>query len=181
MAEMEMRVAHDMSRRSTPVLFVDLDGTIRKGFDELGRFVNVAADVELFPGVAAKLKAYADHGWRIVGVTNQGGIALGHLTLADARAAVVETQRQAGGVFDRIFMCQHHPQAHDPERSNCFCRKPKMGMLVMAQTDMSAQHFERYPPHRMLMVGDRSEDEQCARSAGVAFKWAKDWREEPFL
>lgn len=27
-----------------------------------------------------------------------------------------------------------------------------------------------------LMVGDRPEDEQCAKGAGLDFQWAKDWR-----
>jgi hypothetical protein len=30
--------------KPTPVLYLDLDGTVRKGYDELGKFVNSAAD-----------------------------------------------------------------------------------------------------------------------------------------
>lgn len=33
------------------VLYIDLDGTVRKGFGELGKFVNFASDVEIFPKV----------------------------------------------------------------------------------------------------------------------------------
>jgi D-glycero-D-manno-heptose 1,7-bisphosphate phosphatase len=78
-------------------------------------------------------------------------------------------------------MCQHHPAATDPEYANCFCRKPKMGMLVMGQMWLNEQYpDEIYPPHLMLMVGDRPEDEQCAKSAGVTFMNAADWRAMPF-
>jgi D-glycero-D-manno-heptose 1,7-bisphosphate phosphatase len=169
----------DMKR--VPILFLDLDGTVRKGYDELGRFVNIPEDVEVFPHMAERLLAWRQKGYRIVGVTNQGGIATGQCTYENAAAAVYRTQVLCHQTFDRIFMCQHHPAAHDPEMANCFCRKPKMGMLVMAQEELSREHpDEIYPPHLMLMVGDRPEDEQCAINAGVAFKWAADWRAEPF-
>jgi D-glycero-D-manno-heptose 1,7-bisphosphate phosphatase len=168
-------------KQRVPILFLDLDGTVRKGFDELGRFVNKASDVELFPLMAERIASYRKNGWRVVGVTNQGGIATGNCSFDDVREAIVETQKQAKNGFDRIFMCQHHPEAHDPEMANCFCRKPKMGMLVMAQEDLSRMFpCEIYPPHLMLMVGDRPEDQKCAESAGISFKWAADWRNEPF-
>jgi D-glycero-D-manno-heptose 1,7-bisphosphate phosphatase len=42
--------------KPTPVLYLDLDGTVRKGYDELGRFVNTKEDVEVFPEVPAILE-----------------------------------------------------------------------------------------------------------------------------
>ena len=171
-------VAH---KKRVPVLFCDLDGTVRKGFDELGRFVNKASDVELFPHMAERLHSYRQEGWRIVAVTNQGGIATGMCEYADAVAAVIETQMQSQQAFDKMLMCQHHPDAHDPEMANCFCRKPKMGMLVLAVEALSEMYpDELYPPHLMLMVGDRDEDRKCAENAGIRFKLARDWRQEPF-
>jgi phosphoglycolate phosphatase-like HAD superfamily hydrolase len=32
------------------------------------------------------------------------------------------------------------------------------------------------PLEDALMVGDRVEDEQCAKNAGINFIWANDWR-----
>lgn len=168
----------DMKR--VPILFLDLDGTVRKGYDEIGKFVNSADDVELFPRMAERLLSWKQRGHRIVGVTNQGGIATGQVTYENVAAAIARTQYLSGDAFDRIYMCQHYPTAHDPEMANCFCRKPKMGMLVMAQTDLSEQYGEIYPPHLMMMVGDRDEDRQCAESAGIKFQLASEWREETF-
>jgi D-glycero-D-manno-heptose 1,7-bisphosphate phosphatase len=74
--------------KAVPVLFVDLDGTVRHGFDELGRWVNTPEDVVIFDGVADRLWRYKDAGWRVVAVSNQGGIALGHVTLNDAFRAL---------------------------------------------------------------------------------------------
>jgi D-glycero-D-manno-heptose 1,7-bisphosphate phosphatase len=166
--------------KRVPILFLDLDGTVRKGFDELGRFVNNADDVELFPRMAERLLSYKQAGFRIVGVTNQGGIATGDCTFDGAVSAVRRTQELSGNAFDRIVMCQHHPAAKDPEMANCFCRKPKIGMLVMAQIWLNEIHpDEIYPPHLALMIGDRSEDAKCAESAGVTFMYAADWRAMP--
>lgn len=168
-------------KKRVPVLYLDLDGTVRKGFDELGRFVNKADDVELFPRMAERLLSWKQKGYRLVAVTNQGGIATGQVSEADVRSALMRTQELSGNAFDAVFMCQHHPDAHDPEWRNCFCRKPKIGMLVLAQQFLSERFpDEMYPPHLALMVGDRPEDAQCATNAGVFFEAAERWRGEPF-
>ena len=169
--------------KKVPVLLLDLDGTVRKGFDELepNRFVNCADDVELFPRMRERLMSYKQAGWRIVGVSNQGGIATKQVTYENVAKAMMRTQELCGGVFDKVIFCQHHPQASDPEYSLCFCRKPKIGMLVLAQSYLNETYTDEiYPPHLMLMVGDRDEDQKCAENAGIAFMLAKDWRAMPF-
>jgi D-glycero-D-manno-heptose 1,7-bisphosphate phosphatase len=167
--------------KATPVLYLDLDGTVRKGFDELGRFVNSAADVQLFPHMPERLLSYRQAGYRIVGVSNQGGIALGLVKYDDVATAIMETHAQAKSLFDKIIFCQHHPNAKDPEYAQCFCRKPRIGMLVLAQCYLNEEYpNECYPPHLALMVGDRDEDRLCAANGGVEFMWAKDWRALPF-
>ena len=167
--------------KATPVLYLDLDGTVRKGFDELGRFVNSAKDVELFKHMGERLYSYKQRGYRIVGVSNQGGIALGHVSFEDVASAMIETQEQAKGMFDKIIFCQHHPDAKNLEYDHCFCRKPRIGMLVLAQSYLNDNYPEEcYPPHLALMVGDREEDRQCAENGGVDFMWAKEWRAMPF-
>jgi D-glycero-D-manno-heptose 1,7-bisphosphate phosphatase len=178
MSDLARRLRGD--QKAVPILFLDLDGTVRKGFDEIGRFVNGPEDVQIFDEVPALLRRYKDRGWRIVGVTNQGGVALGHLTFDAMTEALAETARQCGaGTFDRVISCVHHPRAADPEMAVCWCRKPRIGMLVFAGLSLGHQHHDEfYPPHLMLMVGDRPEDEECARNAGIAFKWAAEWRRE---
>ncbi len=162
------------------VLYIDLDGTVRHGFDELGRFVNVAADVKVFPEVPAIMKRYRDAGWKIVGITNQGGIALGHLTIHDAHAAVMETQKQSGDAFDRIMLCQHHPEAKDPEYAVCCCRKPKYGNVIEGAHALKEIYPDGiFPLHLALFVGDRPEDQKCAEGVGIEFQWAADWRKDP--
>jgi len=160
-----------------PVLYVDIDDTIRKGYDTLGRFVNHPSDVEVFEGVADLLWKYKDLGWRIVGVSNQGGITLGHLDPDDCFAAMIETSVQTRQAFDKLMWCQHHPDADTPEMAVCWCRKPKAGMVIEAALALAEKHpGEIYPPHLGVFVGDRPEDQECATNAGLAFVDAVEWR-----
>ena len=162
--------------QATPVLYLDLDGTVRKGKETLGRFVNKATDVEVFAEVPAILREYKKKGWRIAAISNQGGVALGILSAEDCMAAMMETQRQCGGQFDKICFCTHHPDADDPEYAVCWCRKPRIGLILTAATAMSEAFNEYYPPHLALFVGDRPEDKECAANAGINFMDATEWR-----
>lgn len=158
------------------LLVVDLDGTVRKGLDELGRFVNGPEDVEVFPEAVDLLREWKARGGRIIAVSNQGGIALGHCTFENVAAAMLETHRQCGDLFDKIAWCQHHPDAKDPEYARCWCRKPAPGLVIESALDLAHKTGEIYPPHMGLFVGDRAEDAQCAAIIHFDFKWAKDWR-----
>lgn len=153
-------------------MFCDIDGTIRHGKDELGKFVNTAADVKVFDGVRELLWGYKTLGWRIIGVSNQGGIALGHMTMDDCFGAMGETQRQCAGAFDKIVFCAHSPY----DEPGCPCRKPKTLMLEDSRNWLFQQHGEVYPWHMCLFTGDRPEDEMTAANAGVPFLNAALWR-----
>jgi D-glycero-D-manno-heptose 1,7-bisphosphate phosphatase len=153
-----------------------LDGTVRKGFDELGRFVNGPEDVEVFPEARVLMQEWKERGGRIIGASNQGGIALGHCTMENVALAMLQTHVQADQLFDKITWCQHHPQAKDPEYARCWCRKPAPGLVIEAALDLAKATGEYYPLHMALFVGDRDEDEECARILNMDFKWAVDWR-----
>lgn len=174
--EQHMPKSEKTNEKMVPVLYCDIDGTIRWGKDELGRFVNTVEDVRVFDGVADLLWGYKKLGWRIIGVSNQGGIALGHMTTADCVKAMAETQVQTNFAFDKLVWCSHHPDAKDPEMAVCWCRKPKAGLVIEAALALAEKTRELYPPHLGLFVGDRFEDNECAKNAGLQFMNARDWR-----
>jgi D-glycero-D-manno-heptose 1,7-bisphosphate phosphatase len=163
--------------KPVPVLYLDLDGTVRQGKDDpLGRFVNGPEDVIVFPEAVTMMRRWKAGGGRIVGVSNQGGIALGIVTMKNVARAMAETNRQTHLLFDKIVWCSHHPAAENPEWARCWCRKPSPGLLIEAALDLAAKHSEFYPPFMGLMVGDRDEDRECARLAGLDFQDAAEWR-----
>lgn len=165
-----------------PVLWIDIDGTVRHGPSERGgRFVNEPEDVVIFAEVPRLLAAYRRAGWRVVGVSNQGGIALGHVTLEQALLTMrrtIELCKLDGNQhpFDKIAICRHHPEADDPEMAVCWCRKPRIGLLVESGLDLAKCFGEIYPPHMGLFVGDMEDDRRCAENAGLRFMTAADWR-----
>lgn len=160
-----------------PLLYLDIDGTVREGKDDpLGRFVNGPEDVRVFPEAVEMMRRWKAAGGRIIGVSNQGGIALGIVKERQVAAAMMETHRQADQLFDKIAYCKHHPDASNPEMARCWCRKPRAGLLIESALDLADVHGEYYPPYMGLVVGDRPEDQACAEAANLDFQWAADWR-----
>ena len=137
------------------VLYLDLDGTVRHGKDELGRFVNGPGDVTVFPEAVVLMRRWHERGGRIIAVSNQGGIALGITDAELVAEAMAETQRQTGHLFDLVRWCPHHPGAADPGMARCWCRKPAPGLLIQAAVELAERNGEVYPLHLALMVGDR--------------------------
>ena len=159
------------------VLYLDLDGTVRQGKDDaLDRFVNGPEDVVVFPEAVERMREWKAAGGRIVACSNQGGIALGIVSAEKVAAAMLETQRQTGNLFDKILWCRHHPGADDPEMARCWCRKPSPGLVIDAAYEISERFRGICPPYLGLFVGDRPEDEECARLAGLPFMPADVWR-----
>lgn len=159
----------------TKILFLDLDGTVRRTKSG-ATFINDPYDQELIPGVEDLIARH--QGWVIVGVTNQGGVAAGFKPLGDCIAEQSRTLELLPSI-ERIYFCPHSQECWlvtredvdklvDPKPRNY--RKPETGMIDIALL------YLRKPPTEMLMVGDRSEDEQCAKNAGIPFMWAEDWR-----
>jgi len=154
--------------KPVPLLLLDIDGTVRQGKDDaLGKFVNEPKDVVVFPEAVRQMRAWSG---RILGVSNQGGVALGHLTIDAALSAMSETQRQCGDLFDDIRICVHAPGA------GCWCRKPMPNLALHSIGVMELRHHEIYRRFTTMMVGDRPEDQQMAANMGVDFMWAAEWR-----
>lgn len=162
---------------AVPLLCLDLDGTVREGRDDaLGRFVNGPEDVRVFPEAVTMMRRWKVAGGRIIGCSNQGGIALGIVSTEMVKAAMQETFKQSSQLFDKIQWCAHHPDAQDLEMTTCWCRKPKPGLIIEQAIELTMLYNEYYPPYMALMVGDREEDRKCAELAGIAFQWAHEWR-----
>jgi len=166
----------------TPVLFIDVDGTIRKGKKELGHFVNTAAQVEVFPGVAQLLKVYKRFGWRIVAIDNQGGVSMGHMTEEQLTENLAETLKQCGG-SDIIDLMRYSPSFNhsgNDRIDNSWDRKPKPGLVYSALFELNNRHgnVERYSPHDCLVVGNAREDEHLASSLSIQYLEARIWRQQ---
>lgn len=145
-----------------PVVFLDRDGTINpdKGY------LNHPDLMELYPGVAAAIRALQQEGLAAVVVTNQAGVAKGFLseeTLALIHRRMEELLATKGVGLDGLYYCPHHPAAADARyRKKCDSRKPSTGMARRAAEELGLDLSRSY------MVGDKRTDVEFGRNIGAA-------------
>lgn len=143
------------------IVFMDRDGTINEEVNYLFR----SEDMKLLPGAARAIGRLNRAGFRVVVATNQAGVARGYYTEEDVRRLhryMNEELEKEGAHIDRFFFCPHHPQAGlGPYRTDCECRKPKPGLLRMAEQEYEVDKAHSY------MIGDKLADVQAGQSYGV--------------
>jgi histidinol-phosphate phosphatase family protein len=151
--------------KTSHLLFLDRDGTLNPSLGN--RPPNRPTEVRLLPGVASRLHHYAATGWRIVIVTNQGGIAFGHQTEPQALATHRAVLEALPVEVDATYLCPHHPDGTIARYAiTCPNRKPSPGAILDALGRFGAE------PQSCLFVGDQDSDRLAADAAGVPFKWA---------
>ena len=150
---------------ATRLLFLDRDGTLNKTLN--ARPPNTADEVELLPRTREVLARWVADGWKLVVITNQGGVASGYLSERQAREVLHAVVGLLGGPIAADYLCPHVPGALVPEYDlDCPNRKPKPGSILDALQRFDAQ------AHDCLFVGDAITDQQAAQTAGVPFQWA---------
>jgi len=163
-----------MNYRTQPALILDYDGTIRRS--KSGRFIQSPEDIELLPGVEARIWEYRKNDFLVAGLSNQGGVAHGFKTLEQVAAEFKATHE----LFDvcPIEFLSFCPFMEDGTVETysfrSLLRKPYYGGLV--HIEQEARMVGRIIDwDRSLLVGDREEDRQCAEAAGIRFEWAKEF------
>jgi heptosyltransferase-2 len=129
-------------------VFFDRDGTLCRD----PGYMNSMDDFKVFPEIET-LGLLKDRGFRLIGVTNQSGIARGSVGEEFVRQvnSIFVTQHH----FDGFYYCPHHPE------EQCTCRKPEPGMLFAARKEHGIDLRHSY------VVGDKESDMILARSAGA--------------
>jgi heptosyltransferase-2 len=133
------------SRRA---VFFDRDGTLCRD----AHFLNKMEDLEIFPEAAA-LGRLAEKGFRLIGVSNQSGIARG--LVEEGFVKRVNDIFTAKYGFHGFYYCPHHPDEH------CSCRKPEPGLLYRARVEQGIDLKASF------VVGDKETDMLLARSVGA--------------
>lgn len=130
-------------------VFLDRDGTVIEDKHYLSSFDNLA----VFPDVKEHLQRLKDAGFKLIGVTNQSGIARGIIDeqfVIDLNALL---QKDLG--IDDFFYCPHHPDEH------CSCRKPEPLMVLKARL---RHHIDLKGSY---VIGDKELDVQLAQKTGA--------------
>lgn len=131
-----------------PAVFFDRDGTLCEDVHYLSNWDNF----RILSGVDGLVKLKAK-GFRLIGVTNQSGIARGIVQEGFVREVNHLFFERFG--FDDFFYCPHHPEEH------CSCRKPEPGMLYSARSKHGIDLRKSY------VIGDKEADMILARAVNA--------------
>jgi D-glycero-D-manno-heptose 1,7-bisphosphate phosphatase len=147
----------------------DVDGTLTT--TKSGAiFRKSADDWKWLPRRLQRIHSLIDSGIHVAIATNQGGVAFGYMKAQDILSELTRMCIEARIYPDRLYACYSHPKASlDQYREDSDRRKPGPGMLIEAMNDTDIL------PEDTLMVGDRDEDEQAAKAAGVDFQCADEY------
>lgn len=144
----------------------DKDNCIISRIEE--RPVSIIEQQQLLPGVAQKCARLRTQGHSLAVASNQGGVAFGIISEAEAADLVAHAASLIQA--DAWAMCPHHPGGSIPAYAiECNCRKPAPGMLL----DLMARLG--YKARDVAFVGDQESDQKAAQAAGVRFAWAADF------
>lgn len=160
-----------MSRTERPAIFLDRDGTLNA---EVG-FVTGPEHLRVLPAARPALQRLRAHGYALVVVTNQSGIARGLYGQRDLAAIHAQMQQQLGGLIDAYLHCPHHPALGGPYGGACTCRKPRPGLLHEARELLGVSLAGSF------VVGDSARDLLMARGLPprtVLVRSGKNWREQ---
>ncbi|MFO0875559.1 MAG: HAD-IIIA family hydrolase [Phycisphaerales bacterium] len=146
-----------------PAVFLDRDNTLMANDGDCGD----PAAVRLLPEVPEGLLVLRSRGFRLVVVSNQGGVARGAFSESDvvavnARlAALLDAATNVPGTIDRFYWCPFHPDAAiETYRGDHPWRKPNPGMLHRAAADLDLDLA------RSWIIGDAVRDAEAGRRAG---------------
>ena len=132
-------------------VLLDRDGVINQDSDD---YIKTPDEWRPIPGSIEAITLLNEHGYKVIVITNQSGLARGMYdldTLEQIHAKMLRLCKNHNGQIEAIFFCPHLPD------DGCTCRKPETGLLEQFsnqyQVDLNNIYF----------VGDTLKDIQAGR------------------
>lgn len=143
-------------------IFLDRDNTLIHNDGDLGD----PSLVRLIQGVASAIASVRGLGYKVIVVSNQGGVARGKYTEADVDAVNQKLNQliysTSGVSIDRFYYCPYHPNGTvEKYRREHPWRKPQPGMLLQAAKDMDLDLTQSW------MIGDQMRDVEAGAACGT--------------
>jgi D-glycero-D-manno-heptose 1,7-bisphosphate phosphatase len=146
--------------------FLDLDHTVIKPKSG-GTFPKDKDDWEFIPGVLDRIKLFQNKGYKIIIVSNQGGIQAKFITETNVKQKfddIKSAAKKQGVNFDAMYY-------NKTNNINDQMRKPNTGMTKLAETELGIDLSVSY------MVGDMDSDLNFAMNAKMrGFYWINDFK-----
>ena len=138
-------------------VFLDRDGVINR---ESGSYVKYPSDFHIHGFALEHIRRLHEAGFKIIVVTNQGGIGKDLHTREDVRSVhqtLLEAVESSGGKIDEIYFCPHHPVS-----GACLCRKPE---CLLIEKGLAKYRIDK---QQALFIGDKPRDIEAAEAAGIS-------------
>lgn len=156
------------STKKFPAVFLDRDGTI----NEDSNYVSNPDQFKLLPNAIDGMKKLQNAGYKLIIITNQGGIGLGYFTKNEfykVNSKMFKLLSEHGVAIDKIYFCPHS------KAENCKCRKPGTALLERAikEADIIRENC--------FMIGDKELDVETGKNFGcrtIRIKSERDAEEE---
>lgn len=136
-------------------LFLDRDGVIN---EEVG-YVSSLEKFQFKPGIVELISVANWLDYKVIVVTNQGGISKGlysHYDIEIIHDFMCNRLNEFGAIIDKVYYCPHHP-----EQTRCLCRKPENLFFERAI------HTFNINPKNSFMLGDKQHDLTPAKMLGM--------------
>ncbi|MBI5265700.1 MAG: HAD-IIIA family hydrolase [candidate division Zixibacteria bacterium] len=156
------RAVLDQYKPLTKALILDRDGTVMVN----RHYLSDPDGVQLEATVLEALTIAQNHGWKIVIVSNQSGVARGMMTVEQVErvnARLLQLLTAQGVRVDGIWYCPHHStKGVVPEYAiDCRCRKPRHGLVEEAARQLG------FSIRRSVVIGDHLDDYLMGRALGA--------------
>ncbi|MCF6158313.1 MAG: HAD family hydrolase [wastewater metagenome] len=149
-------------------IFLDRDGTLVVHVP----YLNSPDQLKLLPNAVRGIRLFKEHGYLIIIVTNQSGIARGFFNeecLTFIHERLKDMLEKEGVTIDDIYYCPHYRKgAVERYRIDCDCRKPKSKMIYDAAAEY---HIDL---KQSFMIGDSETDMVAGKNAGCTCILIKD-------
>jgi D-glycero-D-manno-heptose 1,7-bisphosphate phosphatase len=136
-----------------PYILLDRDGVIN--LDRVN-YVYDPKDLVILPGVPEALQRLHNHGYGLVVITNQSGIAKGIYDRAQMHECHRLIQEACQGLIEAFYFAPGHPSV-----SESLSRKPGKLMFEKARSKF------KFSPQESWMIGDKDRDLIPARELGM--------------
>lgn len=156
-------ITWDKNVYKNKAVFLDIDGTVRVTEHLPNKYPTHPDEVQLIDRaekMREKLESYRNQGYKLIGVSNQSGIAKGIVTVEQVDE-IFERTRSLLGYTEEEFPILYCPHRAAP--ITCFCRKPQSGMAMEAIMKLKLN------PTECIMVGDMKTDEEMAKRLSIKY------------
>ena len=158
------KIAHANSEYMQKAIFLDRDGVMNEEIS----FISQPEDMVLYDFTSAALRKVNQSEYKAIVITNQSVIARNLCTHEELKIIHNKMETLLGkdkSKIDALYYCPHHPDKGYPEerseyKIDCFCRKPKPGMLLDAAFDFNLDL------NKSFIIGDTERDIEAGINAG---------------